>query len=132
MLQVTSLYLPLYPLIILTSPSSPMSILFPIFSHSLSLYNLHPLILFYPSPTPLSHIPSLYFSPFSLLLSNFSLFTLSLLSLSIALVHSSFLSSFTLVHSSFLSSSFLNFCISCTGISFRKCIRYFSYILIFV
>ena len=93
---------------------------------------------FYPSPTPLSHTPSFCFSQFSLLLSNFSVFTLSLLSLSIAtLVHSSFLSSFissfflnltlflsvfslftlfllslsiaTLVHTSFLSSSFLNF-----------------------
>src|SRR4029434_1952525 len=79
-----------YPSIILTSPSS---------FHSFPLSVEPPsTCFFYPSPTPLSHTPSLCFSPFSLLLSHFSLFTLSLLSLSIAtLVHSSFLSYFTLL-----------------------------------
>src|SRR4029434_2671233 len=61
--------------IVLFNLSFLQSILFPIFTHSLSLHNLHPIVFFYPSPTPLSHTPSLYFSPFSLLLSNFSLFT---------------------------------------------------------
>src|SRR4029434_43622 len=58
----------------------------------------------------LSHTPSLCFSPLPLLLSIFSLFTLSLLSLSIAtLVHSSFLSSFNYsVHQFLLFFNFLS------------------------
>src|SRR4029434_9439141 len=61
----------------------------------------------YPSHSTFSHTPSLCFTPFSLLLSIFSLFTLSLLSLSRAtLVHSSFLSSFLLSLLSFLLLSF--------------------------
>src|SRR4029434_6842036 len=110
---------------------------------------------FFSPHSTFSHTPSLCFTPFSLLLSIFSLFTLSSFLLPLffssstllSFFHSSFLLSlfflFSLLlplffpfflfffpsstllsffHSSFFSSSFLNFCISCTGISFRKCI----------
>src|SRR4029434_7824793 len=57
--------------------SSPFSFLFS-FIPSLCRTSIH---LFYSSSTPLSHTPSLCFNPFSLLLSIFSLFTLSLQSI---------------------------------------------------
>ena len=95
-----------------------------------TFFSLH--LSLYLSQSTFSHTPSLCFNPFSLLLSIFSLFTLSLLSLSIAtLVHSSFLSSLTLL---FFFLLFFYFCISCTGISFicpcsevceRGCQHYF-------
>src|SRR4029434_2762973 len=100
-----------------------------------TFFSLH--LSLYPSHSTFSHNPSLCFTPFSLLLSIFSLLTLSLLSCRATLVHSSFLSSFFLplffpsftllsfflfffhsfllsfllsfFHSSFLSSLFLTF-----------------------
>src|SRR4029434_1849221 len=62
---------------------------------------------FYPSPTPLSYTPSLYFSKKNVLLLHFSLFTLSLLSLSIATLLSFLLSLLFTVLSLLL--PFLNF-----------------------
>src|SRR4029434_2373785 len=88
------------------------------FFHS-SFFSSFLLPLFFLSSTLLSFLPSFFLFFDSSFLSSFlSLLFFPFLFSSFTLL--SFLISF--FHSSFFSSSFLNFCISCTGISFRKCI----------
>ena len=116
-----SLHLSLYPFHIYFlshSISLPHSIVSP----SFNIYPLHSLFTAFIQ----SHSCSLFFSSFFL--------SSTLLSFFLSFFYSScllplFFPFFTLLsfllsffHSSFFSSSFLNFCISCTGISFRKCI----------
>src|SRR4029434_5692331 len=93
----TSFFLFIFFPSLLTSISDSLSL--PSSSHSSLLLPLS-FPFFFPSYTFL-FFPLSFFFPFFTLLS----FLLSLF-----------------FHSSFFSSSFLNFCISCTGISFRKCI----------
>src|SRR4029434_10229928 len=61
-----------------------------------TFFSLH--LSLYPSHSTFSQTPSLCFTPFSLLLSIFSLFTLSLLSCRATLVHSPFFSSLCSSH----------------------------------